>query len=304
MFDFLNLDEVDVKDAAPEWLKWQGVPDWQRAKEDSPAVLEDLREEEYAAPQDEYKFEKLDIPNLNEDTAYDPLGLLHEDLDAIEDNYAQCNGAVIMNFITGAYEEYQAQEFEKDQKQAYINSLHEERLQIVANTSVSPGSAKGPLPPSAKEFDRKMFAWREVQSPLVAQYMGLPDGGSVAEMVLASTSKILKNLGKFEGICCVPPSTLLQMLIALGQMTRPQPSSQRITRSTIIHLAVTDVFFPAAMLIDDAEDIISFKKGAPPQIAHLVAISINKEMGDVEPKHLLENIKLGTPSNMPKQRRL
>lgn len=299
MFDFQNLDDVDREDAAPEWMKWQGVPEWQKAPTDSSAVLEDLREEQFAAPEDDYVYEKIDIPDLNEDTAFDPVGLIGETLDAVEDMMASFNGQVILNFITGAYEEYQAAETDKEQKKAYIDSLHEERLAIIARSSG--GKQDGKV--EVKQFDRKAFSWREVQSPFVAQNLGLPDGGCVAECALTNSAKILKGMTKFEGVCVMPPSTLVSQLVALAQIFRPQPSSGRMTRNTIIHLAVNDLFFPAGMIIDDAEEIIAFKKGAPPTLVHLVAMSVNKEMGDVEPKILYENIKLGTPSNLPKPRK-
>jgi len=299
MFDFQNLDDVDREDAAPEWMKWQGVPEWQKAPTDSSAVLEDLREEQFAAPEDDYVYEKIDIPDLNEDTAFDPVGLIGETLDAVEDVMASYNGQIILNFITGAYEEYQAAETDKEQKKAYIDSLHEERLAIIARSSA--GKQDGKV--EVKQFDRKAFSWREVQSPFVAQNLGLPDGGCVAECALTNSAKILKGMTKFEGVCVMPPSTLVSQLVALAQIFRPQPSSGRMTRNTIIHLAVNDLFFPAGMIIDDAEEIIAFKKGAPPTLVHLVAMSVNKEMGDVEPKILYENIKLGTPSNLPKPRK-
>mmetsp|Transcript_25184 Transcript_25184/g.53318 ORF Transcript_25184/g.53318 Transcript_25184/m.53318 type:complete len:302 (+) Transcript_25184:68-973(+) len=299
MFDFQNLDDVDREDAAPEWMKWQGVPEWQKAPNDSSAVLEDLREEQFAAPEDDYVYEKMDIPDLNEDTAFDPVGLIGETLDAVEDVMASYNGQIILNFITGAYEEYQAAETDKEQKKAYIDSLHEERLAIIARSSG--GGVGGKV--EIKQFDRKAFSWREVQSPFVAQNLGLPDGGCVAECALTNSAKILKGMTKLEGVCVMPPSTLVSQLVALAQIFRPQPSSGRMTRNTIIHLAVNDLFFPAGMIIDDAEEIISFKKGAPPTLVHLVAMSVNKEMGDLEPKTLYENIKLATPSNLPKQRK-
>merc|ERR1711879_940089 len=158
-------------------------------------------------------------------------------------------------------------------------------------------------PATVKEFDRKSFSWREVHSPFVGQNLGLPDGGCVAECPLSNSAKILKGMTKLEGVCDMPPSTLTSQLVALAQIFRPQPSSGRMTRNTIIHLALNDLFFPAGMIIDDAEEIISFKKGAPPTLVHLVAMSVNKEMGDIEPKNLFENIKLSTPSNLPKQRK-
>mmetsp|Transcript_9690 Transcript_9690/g.20268 ORF Transcript_9690/g.20268 Transcript_9690/m.20268 type:complete len:305 (+) Transcript_9690:71-985(+) len=300
MFDFQNLDDVDREDAAPEWMKWQGVPEWQKAPNDSSAVLEDLREEQFAAPEDDYVYEKMDIPDLNEDTAFDPVGLIGETLDAVEDVMASYNGQIILNFITGAYEEYQAAETDKEQKKAYIDSLHEERLAIIARSS---GSKTGTQAVQVKEFDRKAFSWREVHSPFVAQNMGLPDGGCVAESPLSNSAKVLKGLTKFEGVCVMPPATLVSQLVSLAQIFRPQPSSGRMTRNTVIHLALSDLFFPAGMIIDDAEEIISFKKGAPPTLVHLVAMSVNKEMGDIEPKNLFESIKLSTPSNLPKQRR-
>ena len=47
------------------------------------------------------------------------------------------------------------------------------------------------------------------------------------------------------------------------------------------HVAITDVFFPTGMVLSDASDIISGKKEAP-TLVHLVAMSVNKETGDLE----------------------
>lgn len=47
------------------------------------------------------------------------------------------------------------------------------------------------------------------------------------------------------------------------------------------HLAISDVFFPTGMVLSDAADIIGGKKEAP-TLVHLVAMSVNKENGDLE----------------------
>lgn len=47
------------------------------------------------------------------------------------------------------------------------------------------------------------------------------------------------------------------------------------------HLAITDVFFPTGMVLSESSDIINQKKEAP-TLVHLVAMSVNKENGDLE----------------------
>lgn len=46
-------------------------------------------------------------------------------------------------------------------------------------------------------------------------------------------------------------------------------------------MAITDLFFPTGMVLSEASDIINEKKDAP-TLVHLVAMSINKESGDLE----------------------
>ena len=78
----------------------------------------------------------------------------------------------------------------------------------------------------------------------------------------------------------VPPAMLLHMLLSLGSQVRPDPPG-RYGRNAVRHLAITDLFFPTGMVLSEASDIINQKKDAP-TLVHLVAMSINKESGDLE----------------------
>ena len=115
----------------------------------------------------------------------------------------------------------------------------------------------------------------------------------------------------------MPPSLLMHMLVSMGSQVRPDPPGRwgrnavmlgvqscfcspsfspfevemvwnglcrpRGLQSHILrrHLAITDVFFPTGMVLSDGSDIISGKKEAP-TLVHLVAMSVNKENGDLE----------------------
>merc|ERR1719317_1891142 len=128
MFDFRNLDEIDEEEAAPEWEKWCGAPEWRRAQQGDLAVLEDDREEQFAAPdEDTYAYEKLDVPVLPEEGGFDPVGLGEDAVDAIEDRMASFNGQVILSYVSGAFEEYMMAEREREERKAYLESLHKER---------------------------------------------------------------------------------------------------------------------------------------------------------------------------------
>eukprot|EP00438_Fugacium_kawagutii_P025803 Skav200481 [mRNA] locus=scaffold450:47462:101178:+ [translate_table: standard] len=145
MFDFDNLDDVDDNAATPEWMKWRGVPQWQRAPEESECILED-REETFAAPempqdpkiggapgagQEDFTFLAVEVPQLPS-TAFDPLALVDETADAVEGNMSALNGQVIVNFATSAVEEFIIAKREREEyKAAYIDHLHQQRLQYL-----------------------------------------------------------------------------------------------------------------------------------------------------------------------------
>merc|ERR1719382_577761 len=298
MFDFQNLDHIDDGGAAPEYLKWQGVPEWQRATPVSQAVLEDFREEQFAPPEKEedYVFEKLDVPALGED-AYDPLGLASDSVDAIDDKLASFNGQVIVNFIANAFEEFMVAEYDKEQKRSYIDGLLQERLAILAaSTAKTPHSEKKKF----DDFKRQKFGWREVTNPAVGDVGGLPDGGAYAEKPYSSEHKLLKQTTKIQGVACVPPSTLIAVAVTLANIARPMPAG-RLGRNAEWHIAFTDVFFPSGLILDAADEYIQGTKEAP-TLVHLVAMSVNKEAGSVEPKHMLETVKLTNPNLLPLKR--
>jgi len=307
MFDFRNLDEIDEDTVAPEWEKWSGVPQWQRAEQDDLAVLEDDREEQYAAPdEDTYVFEKLDIPALPEEDNFDPVGLIDDTVDAIEDRMASYNGQVILSYVSGAFEEYMMLERERDERKAYLTSLHKERLAILESQGIKPSEVVQKESLQGRSFDRKKFAWREIQAPLCQQIVGLPDGGAWCEAQINGNTRILKSLTKVAGCCVMPTSTLIQILCCAGAQTRPMPST-RMGRNAEWYLQLTEVFFPACFVLDDGSEV--FKNlfegnGGPPTLVHAVAMTISKEAGALEAKKLLENIKLTNDMNKPRRRQL
>lgn len=302
MFDFTNLDSVDEQEEAPEWLRWR------RANRASAslvgggdrrlAVLEDVREEQFAASEEEYVYEKLEVPFLPEDGAYDPMGLANDSTDAIEDKLACYNGQVIMNYVSTNYEQHMLVEVQKSERQAYIESVHAERLAIVEGSSKK---AQGLLHDS--KFDRKSFGWREIQTPLLGNAVGLPDGGTFAEYAFSANMKLIKSLTKTRGTVFMPPACLIQVLCSMAHFVRPAPSGPRIRSNAPWHLALTDVFFPSPFIVDDGSEYIGKKEEAP-TFVHLVAMSVNKETGEIEAKHLLENIKFQGSTKYPKRKGL
>jgi len=306
MFDFRNLDDVDGNAAPQEWQRWQEVPELKVAPRHEPAVLEHAREEHFAAnDEDQYVYEKLDIPNLPEEDNFDPVGLLDDTMDAIEDRMASYNGQVILNYVAGAFEEYLMIEREKDERKAYIESLHQDRLAIL---EVTKKKAHESYDKSAgavqRNFDRKKFAWRDVSTPLTANIIPLGDGGAFCEAQINSSMAIMKALSNVAGHCVMPTAALVQIIATIGHQVRPMPS-QRLGRNAEWQLAITDVFFPSCFVLDDGSEVfknIFEGKGGPPTLVHLVAMSINKEAGGLEAKSLLETIKLNTEMNRPRRR--
>lgn len=305
MFDFVNLDDIDQDGAPQEWQKWRGVPEWQRAPQEDLAILEDDREEQFAGPdEDNYVFEKLDIPNLPEEDNFDPMGLMDDTIDAIEDRMASYNGQVILNYVSGAYEEYLMLEREKEERKAYLDSLHQERLAILdsaGKSSVDLGKKGDSM--YMKNFDRKKFSWREITTPLVPQVHQF-DGGAFAESVLSNSDKIFKVLTKVGNGACMPTSALIQILCTCGNVARPMPTG-RMGRNAEWHIALGDVYFPACFVVDDGKEVfknIFEGRGGPPMLTHCAAMEINKVAGAPEAKSLLESIKLSTEMNRPRRR--
>lgn len=306
MFDFGNLDDVDDDGAPPEWLKWQGVPEWQRAAKNDLTVLEEGPEEHFAASDEDYVYEKLEVPFLPEEDAYDPMGLYFDSTDAIEDRMAAYNGQVIMQYVASTYEGHMMAEIDKQARNEYIESIHQERLAVLETRKDRLKAFDRPeKAEDSKRFDRKAFSWREIQTPLMGGIVGLPDGGVFAESAIMGTNMFSKYFTKVKGTVFAPPASLVQVLCAVGHLARPAPSGPRITRNAEWHLALTDVFFPSPFILDDGADFVGKKKEEDdPTFVHMVVMSINKETGAIEAKNLLENIKLQAPKGYPPRRSL
>mmetsp|Transcript_44709 Transcript_44709/g.83493 ORF Transcript_44709/g.83493 Transcript_44709/m.83493 type:complete len:313 (-) Transcript_44709:69-1007(-) len=302
MFDFANLDEIDSNAAPPEWMKWQGYR-WQRDPEEELLVLEEDREETFAAPpvplQEEFVYLPIPVPKLPE-AAFDPLALAEETREAVDGSMASLNGQVIVNFATSAVEEFMLAKKEREEYKAYITALHEHRLSYLAtkkSESLSKRGLEASVKTSGPTMDRKPFSWRELRSVFSVDTKPMPKDGWLAETVLMASRKITRSLVPVASGAMLPPHLLVHMLLALGSQVRPDPAG-RWGRNAIRHIAISDIFFPTGMVLSDGADIINQKKEAP-SLVHCVAMSINKENGDLEGTHLLENIKLPTPSSYP-----
>jgi len=304
MFDFLNLDDIDENAATPEWLKWQGVPEWQRAPEETLAVLEEDREETFAPPnaynpeEEEYSFESIDPPSLPEADAFDPLDLQAETGDGVQAELDSLNGQVIVNFASSAVEEFMLAKRERDEYKAYIDNLHQQRIQYLQNKKAPGGavsidnSKKGPM-----LMDRKPFSWREIKSSVSVEMKELPGGAAMSECPIIPSVKMIRTLVPIVGGAMMPPHMLLHMLIGFAAQVRPAPP-RGFGKMKETHIALTDVFCPTGMIVNEASDVINQKTDSP-TLVHMVAMSVNKEQGEPEPEHLLQNIKLPTPSSYP-----
>ncbi|CAE8730242.1 unnamed protein product [Polarella glacialis] len=313
MFNFSNLDDIEADAATPEWLKWQGVPEWQRTPEESIAVLESDREEHFASPplieaEREYVYERLDIPPLPDDDAFDPLGLAEDTTDAFEQKIASWSGQVIVNFASNAVEELTLYKKAKEEHQAYIDALHRERLAYLKSTSLSGKLSQGIelegrqiTSKGTPMMNRTAFTWREIHSSLPWEMKRLPNDTVVAESVLTSSQKFVKSLTQVGRGAMLAAGVLVHTLCGLANQVRPMPE-RRWGRNAEWHLAINDVFFPAAFIVDDGSDIIDGRR-APPTLVHLVAMSVNKEDGGLEATHLLQNIKLPSPASYPSIKR-
>ncbi|OLQ08733.1 hypothetical protein AK812_SmicGene7709 [Symbiodinium microadriaticum] len=184
--------------------------------------------------------------------------------------------------------------------QAYIEKLHEQRLAYLA-AKRSDILAKRGLEMrekgSAPTLDRKPFAWRELRSVLSSDAKQMPKDGWMCESVLNASRKLTRSLVPVGSGAMLPPSVLLHILVSFGSQVRPDPPG-RWGRNAARHLSISDCFFPTGMILTDASDIIEQKKEAP-TLVHMVAMSVNKENGDLEAKHLLDNIQLPTPASYP-----
>merc|ERR1740129_696844 len=299
MFNFSNLDEIDEEVRAPEWERWNGAPQWQAVPKEDLAVLEDDREEQFAAPdEDTYVYEKLDIPALPEEDSFDPVGLADDTVDAIEDRMASYNGQVILSYVSGAFEEYMMMEREREERKAYLDSLHKERLAILDAQGIKVSEVVQKESLQGRSFDRKKFAWREINSPLTQMIYGLPDGGCHCEAQINDSTRILKSLTKVAGCCVMGTSTLVQIMCACGSQTRPMPSG-RMGRNAECYLQLTEVFFPTCFVLDDGQETFKglYEGRAPPSLSHAATMTCSKEAGALEAKKLLENIKLTTDMN-------
>eukprot|EP00435_Cladocopium_sp_Y103_P046109 s913_g13.t1 len=325
MFDFGNLDDIDENAATPEWMKWRGVPQWQRAADECECILED-REETFAAPDmpqdpktEDFAFLPVEVPPLPA-TAFDPLALTDETADAVEGNLSALNGQVIVNFATSAVEEFMIAKRERDEYKAYIDHLHQQRLQYLDTkkkdkiekrglqtkdkrgfygfygsyavedgyyAQSGPGTDLGQEKSDAPALDRKPFAWRELRRRLDGRDCAY---GIAKDHPFVSTRRHRCHAAAFHADAHVGELGLA----GEGQSLKTRPTCL-IPRK---HLAISDVFFPTGMVLSDAADIIGGKKEAP-TLVHLVAMSVNKENGDLEGKHLLDNIKLPSPASYP-----
>mmetsp|Transcript_28491 Transcript_28491/g.51519 ORF Transcript_28491/g.51519 Transcript_28491/m.51519 type:complete len:312 (-) Transcript_28491:236-1171(-) len=301
MFDFGNLDDIDDNAATPEWLKWRGVAQWQRAPQESLAVLEEDREETFASPgyaEEDFVYEPIDMPKLPDDS-FDPLALSSETPAAVDAMLASLNGQVIVNFASSAVEEFMLAKREREEYKAYIDSLHQQRLNYLE-------SKKNPLHDVAGStigkkdivnLERKSFAWREIRTVLPQTISPTAKDAYMAETVFSASPKLTRSLVPVATGAMVPTSMLVHMLLGLASQVRPEPAG-RWGRNAQKHIAITDMFLPTGMVLDDASDVIN-KKREPPSLVHLVAMSVNKEYGEVDAKVLLQNIKLPSPSSYP-----
>lgn len=301
MFDFGGLDEVDQGGAAPEWLKWQSSAQPGRPAARPRAVLEDEREEQFAAGDEEYVFERLEVPFLPEEGAFDPLSLFDDSTDAIEDRIAMYNGQVVINFVSTTYEEHMYAEHAREERKAYIEEMHENRLAVANASAGKARQERIEKKETGRFYERKPFTWRDVHSPLVGNPVGLPDGGTFAEYVLSDNAKLIKTLTKVRNTVFLPSASMVQILSSIAHWVRPAPSGPRIRSNAPWHLALTDVFFPSPFIVDDGSEYIDKKEEAP-TFVHMVAMSVNKETGEILGKNLLENIKFkGRAPKYPKR---
>jgi len=298
------LDSVDDQREVPEWLKFRRANRGSAApgggSERQLALLEDEREEQFAASDEDYVYEKLEVPFLPEEGAYDPVGLFDDSTDAIEDRLACYNGQVVMNYVSTNYEQHMMVEEQKEERKQYIESIHAERLAVVEAGAWKEKQDNILSRDSGRRFDRKAFNWRDIQTPLLGNVVQMPDGGTFAEYAFGSNMKLIKNLTKVKGTVFMPPANLIQIVCSMGHLVRPVPTGPRIRSNAPWHLALLDVFFPMPFIVDDGSEYVD-KKEENPTLTHLITMSINKETGEIELKHLLETIKFQGSAKYPKR---
>eukprot|EP00933_Yihiella_yeosuensis_P043085 TRINITY_DN37811_c0_g1_i1.p1 TRINITY_DN37811_c0_g1~~TRINITY_DN37811_c0_g1_i1.p1 ORF type:complete len:328 (+),score=66.34 TRINITY_DN37811_c0_g1_i1:89-1072(+) len=321
MFDFKNLDDIENDAAIPEYLKWKGVPEWQKSPEEGLAILEDDREDFYASPDFEdqvvqathvyrppleaarnnFVCEKLEIPVLPDDNAFDPLSLAEETADAINEQMASLNGQVIVNFALGAVEELRNHRKRKEEHKAYIDQLQQARMQDHERTTGRPFKKSGDLAEGQSRgvvlLDRKPFSWRELTSSLPIEFTGLGNDVYLAEAVLTGTSRTLRSITPVSGYgAMLSPPTLVHLLSTVAAKVRPVPPGLR--RMQEWHLAICDVFSPTPFFLTEGSDYIEGRE-VPPTLVHLVAMSVQKELNPPEAGYLLQTIKLPSSSSYP-----
>lgn len=293
MFDFLNLDDIEADRATPEWLKWQDELRWESAPDEGVAVLEEAREDYRATVEEEYVYEPLQIPDLPSQGGFDPMGLASENDDVIEAKITSMNGQVIVNFALSAVEELMMAKQQREQQKAYIDGLlHNQVARFERRPKQESEKAAG----LNSKLDRKPFTWRDIQTPLTGIMSGQPNGVALAECSLHHNTRIMRQLHKVRGAAILPTSSLLQLVCAVANVARPMPMNMR--RNAEWHLALQDVFFPAALVMDDGKTHTQGNK-KPPVLVHLVAMSINKAQGAPTPTRLLENMPFARPIDFP-----
>lgn len=298
MFDFGNLDGVDRNEETPEWKKWKLEPSAGRRPKAKLVDLEEEREEQFAAADaEEYVFEKLEVPLLPEEGAWDPMGFMADAPDEVEDRLAAYNGQVVMNYVTSSYEQHMIQEYQKEERRSYLAAVHEHRLAELPQPKAEPPQVQNA---QNLNWDRKPFQWRVLMTPFVSiDSVGLPDGGHFSEVPMTG-EKFLAPLYKMRNCAFVTPATMMQAVMTLAHKVVPAPSGPRIARGSPWRLVLTDCFFPSPFCVDSGSEFIGNTDN--PTFVHLVAISIAKETGEIGAKKMLENIKITGSTKYPKRR--
>lgn len=294
MFDFRNLDDIDVNGAPPEWLKWSGEPEYQRVADFEAAVLEDNREESFTSPVKIQYGDKLDIPFLPSD-AFDPLNLAADTLDAVEAEQASLNGQAILNFVVTAVEKQSSLASKNQSRKDYITSLHEQRLAEIGQTRAKDiGMASSPI--KKVDFNRTTFSWvNQAQSlPLVGSISNLR-GSAVMEGVFFGKNHTMKRLTPVLGGAMVSTAMQVQLICTMANNTLEAPANMR--RNADWHLAMSDVFFPDAFIVGEGSQYAQRNSG--PTLVHMVAMSVAKEVGALTAAKLLGTLKFARPWDFP-----
>lgn len=293
MFDFRNLDDVETDNAIPEYLKWQGVPEYQKAEECSLAILAAEREELYAANGGaHYVNEKLEIPRLPDD-AFDPMGLQAELPASVSEHFASLTGQVIVNFTVRATAARAEAEQKRDSQKAHIDQLHQERLAVLPKKETT-----GDRTSKAVNFNRMAFKWREVPHAMLANYVQLPDGKVLAETALSTSfaDKLRRFVVPLGDTAMFPTGLIVSLVCNMAKSALSLPSDLR--RNAEWHTALTDVFFPEALLMSSGAEVLEKKAPSRTKI-HFVAMRVAKEAGALEPKKLLDIVRIPRTCDFP-----